>query len=148
MLDGQHGHDAAAHVHKSPEALQPGDPASEDGPRLQVFQEIGHGLFLGRPAGEERGGRALFVGLQGGDGEAGGLSHPGEDGNVPVRAADPGGHRLLPGDAALDAAQVQVQGVVYAAAQDGGFENGPGFQGLPQAVKGEGDGRAEPLRWV
>ena len=37
MFDGQHGHDAAAHVDEGPEALQPGDPAGEDGPRLQVF---------------------------------------------------------------------------------------------------------------
>ena len=148
VLDGQHGHDAAAHVHEDPEALQPGHPAREDGPGLQMVQEIGHGLFLGGPAGEERHRRALLIGLQGRDGEAGGLPHPGEDGDVPVRAADPGGHGLLPGNAALDAAQVQVEGVVHAAALDGGLEDFPGFQGLPQAVQGEGDGRAEALRRV
>ena len=148
VLNGQHGDDSAAHVHKGAEALQPGDPAGEDGSGLQVPEKVLHGLFLGGPAGEERRRRALFVGLQGRDGEAGGLPHPGEDGDVPLRAADPGGHGLLPGYAGLDAAQVQVQGVVHAAALDGGLENFPGFQGVPQAVEGEGDGRAEALRGV
>ena len=109
---------------------------------------MGHGGLLGGPAGEEGDGRALLVGLQGRDGEAGGFPHPGENGDVPVRAADPGGHGLLPGDTALDAAQVQVQGVVHAAALDGGFQNGPGLQGLPQAVEAQRDGRAEALRGV
>ena len=148
MFDGQHGDNAAAHVHKGPEALQPGHPAREDGPGFQPLQEIGHGPLLGRPAGEERHGSPLSVGFQGRDGEAGGLSHPGEDGDVPVRAADPGGHGLLPGDAALDAAQVQKQSVVHAAALDGSFQNVPGFQGFPQMAEGEGDGRAEALRQV
>ena len=50
--------------------------------------------------------------------------------------------------AALDAAQVQKQSVVHAAALDGSFQNVPGFQGRPQMVEGEGDGRADALRQV
>ena len=120
----------------------------EEGPRLQVVQEVRHGLLLGGPAGQEGDGRALAVGLQCGDGEAGGLPHPGEDGDVPLRSADPGGHGLLPGDAALDAAQIQMEGMVHAAALDGSFQDRSALQGLLQGGEADGGRGAEALRRV
>ncbi len=125
MLNGQHGHNAAAHIHKGPETLQPGHPAGEDSSRLQTLQEIVHSPLLGRPAGEKCRRRALFVGLQGRDSKTGGLSHPGENGDVPVCAADPGGHGLLPWNTALNAPEIQAKGVVHAAALDRGLQDSP-----------------------
>ena len=68
-----------------------------------MLQEEVHGPLLNGPAGEQCRGRALFIGPEGRHEKTGGLSHPGEDGDVPLGPADPGGEDLLPGDAGLDA---------------------------------------------
>ena len=120
----------------------------EDGSRRQVIQEIGHSRFLGGPAGEPGERRAFFVGLQGGDGEAGLFSDPGQNSDVPFGPADPGGDGLGAGNPALDAVQGYVEGMVRAAAVDGGFQKLAAFQGVPQRGEGAGDRDSKSLRRV
>ena len=74
-----------------------------------MFQKIRDGLLLGRPAGEDEAGPAAAIGFHTGDGEAGGLAYPGENRDVPLRAADGGMYGVQTGDDALVAPETDRQ---------------------------------------
>ena len=148
MLDGQHSHDAAADIQKGAEGLQMRHHRSDHGAWAQVLQEEVHGPLLNGPAGEQCRGRALFIGPEGRHEKTGRLSHPGEDGDVPLGPADPGGEDLLPGDAGLDASQGEKQVVSGITPEDPILQHRVLLHGLPQALERERRGRAQALRRI
>jgi len=80
--------------------------------------------------------------------KTGGLSHPGEDGDVPLGPADPGGEDLLPGNAGLDASQGEKQVVSGITPEDPILQHRVLLHGLPQALERERRGRAQALRRI
>ena len=124
VLQGDEAGHAAAQVHERAEFFQVGHPGGQNRARRRVLQQPRHGLLLGRPAGEGEPGPAAAVHVNGRDGEAGGLPHPGEDGDVPFRAADGGVDCVQPGDGPLVAAEADGQIPLRVAADGHAGEDG------------------------
>ena len=133
MLQWQHGDDAAAYIRKGAEGGQAGDPGRDDGPRTQIGEEPVKGPLLGVGPGEEGQRRAFFVRSDGLHGKAHPAPHPGENGDLPLGAADPGGEDFRWRDVAPDAVQGEVEGQLSVTPVHASFQNGAvGCGGLEQ----------------
>ena len=114
----------------------------------QRFQKGVQSPLLGGPTAQQRHRGALFVGPDVRDHKAGRLSHSGQEGNVPVRTADPGGEDLPAGNTPGNGTQSQVKGAVHVAPLDRRFQNGAGRLGGLKGGEGPFGGRAKPLRQI
>ena len=146
MFNRKHGHNAAANVYKGPEWLQPGNASGQQISRGQGSQEVVHDFFLCGAAGKPDQRRALFIGFHALDRKAGGLADSGKHGDIPVRAADPGGDGFLTGHNAGDTIQGKVERMGSVTAEGGGFQDISLFHGRPEFREGEGAGRPKTLR--
>ena len=102
-----------------------------------MLQEPRNGLLLGPAAGEDRTGPAAAVHREVRDGKAGGLPHPGEDRDVPVRAADGGMDRVQAGDHPLVSAEADEEVPPPVTADGKALQHGLVVHGLPKLVQGQ-----------
>lgn len=113
-------------------------------PGTSVSKKVSRARSWAGPTAQQRHRGALFVGPDVRDHKAGRLSHSGQEGNVPVRTADPGGEDLPAGNTPGNGTQSQVKGAVHVAPLDRRFQNGAGRLGGLKGGEGPFGGRAKP----
>ena len=129
VFNPDHGHHAAPDIDKGAKTGQVGHRSGKHGAR-GAGQKSFQGQFLGPPAGKQEG--ALHLGDHAGDG----LSHPGEDGNLPGGALPDTQGGLFPGDGSGKRAQLHHQIVGRGAEGHPSLHDSFSGHGLAEAGQG------------